>query len=395
MSLSYKKEEFFFCLVCQDSKLWRIEAFNALNRVTSDCRPFPSGGDLFVCAKCGAVQKVPSVRWREEISEIYAEYNAYYQSGGEEQIVFDTNAKVHRRRSDIIFSNLKTTTTFPLRGRVLDVGCGNGASLISMSSTMPDWSFSGYELGDSTKARLARIPRFEKLHTGHLHDISEHFDLVTMIHSLEHFPSPASVLKDLLQIVGNGQLFIEVCNVEENPFDILIADHLIHFSPSSLKNLLLLSGFKIKTLATNWISKEISLLAYSQNHYFDDLTNLNAAKDDSDLIYQKINGYVRWLNQLRQLATDIATERYSFGLFGTSIAATWLASQLIEKIDFFVDEDINRIGRDHLGRPVISLVDIPKDAKVLIALAPNTALSVYERLTNTVQCALVMPPSLS
>ncbi len=369
-----------------------VVGFGALPRITSDCRPYSVGGSLYVCLSCGGVQKLPDERWLREISDIYAGYEAYYQSGGEEQIVFDRTTGTPRRRSDLLLSRLAENATLPTHGRALDVGCGNGATLAAMNAVLANWTFSGYEIGDGALPRLACIPRFESLHTGSLDAIGQRFDLVTMIHSLEHFSSPASTLSQLLPIVGSGQLFIEVCNVEENPFDILVADHLMHFSPATLTKLLHRSGFETICLATDWVAKEISLLARVQDSQVADTSTISS---DPDQTYARLVGYVSWLQQLRKLALITADGKQPFGLFGTSIAATWLAPQLVDKITFFVDEDVNRIGRKHLGIPVISPVDIPRDAKVLLALAPKIASIISKRLDSVLPCSLIMPPILS
>jgi hypothetical protein len=57
--------------------------------------------------------------------------------------------------------------------------------------------------------------------------------------------------------------------------------------------------------------------------------------------------------QLEAIARQVQSlaERPAFGLFGTAIAATWLDAQTGQAARFFVDEDTNRIGRTHLGRP--------------------------------------------
>jgi hypothetical protein len=383
------------CQICGQNVMREVDGFTALPRITSDCRSYPSGGQLYVCMACGGVQKLPNAQWLNEIAVIYTGYEAYYQSGGEEQIVFDRATGMPRRRSDVLLSCLAENAMLPTHGRALDVGCGNGATLAAMSAALADWTFSGYEIGDGALPRLARIPRFESLHTGSLDAIAQRFDLVTMIHSLEHFPSPASALAQLLPIVGSGQLFIEVCNVEENPFDILVADHLMHFSPGTLSKLVHRSGFAAISIATDWVAKEVSLLARIQDPQLIDTSTVTTVTSDPDQTYQRIVGYVSWLQQLRQLALTTADGNHPFGLFGTSIAATWLAPQLIDKIGFFVDEDVNRVGREHLGRPVISPADIPQDAKVLLALAPNIASTISKRLSHILSCSLIMPPALT
>lgn len=377
----------YFCQICGSPTLREVPGFSDLARITSDCRPFASGGMLTVCGECGAVQKAPTKAWLSEISEIYSGYAAYYQSGGDEQIIFDRSSGLPRRRSDVLVERLSNVGSLPVKGSVLDVGCGNGVTLASISRMMPGWQLNGFEIGEGNLPRLSAIPGFCHLYTGSLASIDKGFDLVTMIHSLEHFLAPQEALRMLHGGACGNYLFVEVCNIDENPFDILVADHLMHFSPATLSRLLLRAGFSTVLAATDWVAKEISLLATTGPTN----TSPSIFQDgvDSERAYQRVSDYVQWLRNLRQSALDAAATSDSFGLFGTSIAATWLAPQLDDKVEFFVDEDSSRVGRMHLGCPIIHPNDIPPDAVVFLALAPSVANDLVRRFVH-LQCRLVV-----
>lgn len=372
------------CQICDACDLSEVKNFSSLPRITSDCRSHAAGGRLFVCLACGGVQKLPDALWSKEIEGIYSKYEAYYQSEGDEQIVFDRLTGTPRRRSDVILERLSADKQLGAKGRAIDVGCGNGATLSAMSRVLAGWSFSGFELGDGSLLRLSRIPRFEKLYTGKLSAINGPFDLVTMVHALEHFPSPGDALSRLLPFVGNGKIFIEVSNVEENPFDILIADHLMHFSPATLSNLLKRTGLIPTVVATDWIPKEISLLAKAGEGQKAkcglDVLGRAAAGDRA---FARITTYVEWLQKTVNLVGKLTSGKNSLGIFGTSIAGTWLAGAVTNAVDFFVDEDPSRIGREHMGKPILSPSEVPEGAKVYFALAPNLATLVATRLRST------------
>ena len=373
------------CLVCTAERLLPVPGFGELPRITSDCRPFRPGGELFVCEECGAAQKRASAVWLEEIGEIYRAYASYYQSGGDEQIVFDRASGRPRRRSDVILERL--VPHLPSAGAVLDVGCGNGVTLKSMSAALPSWELNGYEIGEGALPLLKSIPRFHRLHTGDLQGIDRTFDLVSMIHSLEHFPSPADALRQIRALTDGGTLFVQVCNVEENPFDVLVADHLMHFSPDSLTRLLARTGFRVGQLATGWVPKEISLTARRGT-----APAVAPDPDRAQVRYRQIGGYVAWLKELTDLGRRLAGENRPLAIFGTSIAATWLGSQLADGIQFFVDEDPSRAGRTHLGKPILPPADVPDGCTVYLALAPSVATMIASRLQHG-RMRLVLPPA--
>ena len=71
------------------------------------------------------------------------------------------------------------------------------------------------------------------------------------------------------------------------------------------------------------------------------------------------------------------------GLFGTSIAGTWLASEAGERVGFFVDEDPARTGRMYLGRPVHAPADVPPGSRVFVGLPPAVAAGICTRLARS------------
>jgi len=378
------------CLVCDSADLSPVAGFAVLPRITSDCRAFAPGGELFVCLECGTVQKQPSTTWVREIGEIYSKYASYYQSGGDEQVVFDVASGRPRRRSDVLMERLAGTRGLPAVGTALDVGCGNGVTLISMSTLFPQWALNGFELSEGARPRLERIPGFEQLYTTSLPAIGRQFDLVTMIHSLEHFPSPKEALESVWDLVGDGHLFIEVCDFDQNPFDILVADHVIHFSRMSLHHLLGLSGFSQISSTTDWVHKEISCLARGGAGREEFPGSDRAASID---VWKRTSQHVAWLRAMIEAARNLASGLKPFGIFGTSIAATWVGSQLDGKIAFFVDEDESRVGKVHLERPILRPTDVPRGSVVYLTLAPVVAEMVARKLA-TLPIDFVLPPRL-
>jgi SAM-dependent methyltransferase len=324
-----------------------------------------------------------------EIGEIYSKYEAYYQGAGDEQLSQDRRTGKLRRRSAILVDHLIEQLKLPASGSVLDVGCGSGVTLRAFSEQRPDWNLDGHELGKHNLAKLRALRSFRKLHTGSIGDIASRYDLLTMIHSLEHFPDPAGALGELRPLLAAaGRLFIEVSNIEENPFDILIADHLMHFSPATLETLLCRSGWDPIATSTQWVGKEISATAAvaavaSEAEHACGSTSIRG--------WARLDATLSWLERFTSDARSAAKGNAHFGVFGTSISGTWLASQLGDSVDFFVDEDASRIGKTLLGRPILSPREVSPKASVFLALTPATARSVKPRFLDH-PASWLLPP---
>jgi len=367
------------CLICGEAGVKFIEEFGILPRITSDCRPYKAGGKLGVCKNCSAVQKIPDEIWFGEISQIYKDYSAYEVGDGSEQLVVDEKTGNPRRRSEIISERIELLNILPDVAMALDVGCGHGVTLDALSNKFPNWRLFGHELDSSKEQHLLKIRNFTKLFTCELLSIEGEFNFISMIHSLEHFSNPFETLCAIKNRLNQkGVLFIEVCNVEENPFDILVADHLTHFSPQSLGVLLERAGYRVLRIENNWVKKELSAIAIQESRLDNQFLENSTYSENA---YKKVHEDISWLHRLVKNAENISKNSDNFGIFGTSIAGTWLASVLKDRVKFFVDEDLSRIGKDYMGLPILSPQSVPAGSDVFLALAPILTGIIKEKLS--------------
>ena len=374
------------CLLC-GGPLAPVPAFEAFARVTSDCRPWPSGGQLAVCRACALVQKPRTAGWRDEAARIYAGYAPYHQSSsGAEQRVFDPGAARPSPRSTRIVEALIAAIGPPAAsGQLLDIGCGNGATLRAFAAAVPGWRLHGLDPHAPDEGALRAIPGFQALHRAALTDMAERFDLVSMVHVLEHLEEPAATLREVAgRLRPGGHLLIQVPCYLDNPYDLLIVDHCSHFTPESLGRLMADAGFAVAAMHRDLVPREITLIARPGTGPAEAMT----VSADAALAHTAAR--LDWLAQVRAQAGE--GREGPFGLFGTSIAATWLFGELGAAVDFFVDEDPSRAGTSYLERPVHAPADIPGGARVLMALARPLAEQIAARLARD-DLALLLPPA--
>jgi 2-polyprenyl-3-methyl-5-hydroxy-6-metoxy-1,4-benzoquinol methylase len=340
---------------------------------------WPAGGELVVCARCGGVQKTTDSEWQRQAADIYANYSIYYQSSGAEQPVVDAASGELVERSARILGRFKAGWSWPSGGRLLDIGSGNGAMLRAFARADPTWRLAGSDLGDRFAEEIGAIPGVSDFYAGPVDDIPGQYDLVTMMHVLEHVPSPVAFLRSLRsRLAGEGFLLVQVPNAERNPFDLLVADHCSHFSPTALHQVLRSAGYGVATLATDWVPKELTALARLESPD----ESQPPPFEESGCRFDEVASDVRWLHAVVADAREVAGQGH-FGLFGTSIAATWLFGELGPTVRFFVDEDPLRAGGLHMGLPVYHPSDAPANSHVLLALAPELACLVARKLAGS------------
>jgi 2-polyprenyl-3-methyl-5-hydroxy-6-metoxy-1,4-benzoquinol methylase len=371
------------CICCGATSLNELIRFKNLPRVSSDCKPIAAGGELFICAACGHIQKGPTAAFKQEIQKFYRDYDSYHQGGGLEQMIADGDGR--SRRSQVLVREVVAASPLPTGGTCIDIGCGVGAFLMALAEQERGLKLHGLELDLRNLERLKKIPGFVSLFYGDISEIAGTYDLISMIHVLEHVEEPRALLAALHEkLTPGGLVFIQVPNVVENPFDLVIADHISHFTPATLRMLMEDAGFEVVTLSEQWVKKELSLLVR---------VNSSESKPvQPRYVSMLATRHLDWLEATLEKARQAAVAG-PFGLFGTSNAAVWLMAGLENDVDFFLDEDEARQGRDFLGKPVLPPRDAPEGATIFIGLAPVIAAKIAERLLRA-DLRIVLPPSL-
>lgn len=199
-----------------------------------------------VCSDCGVAYANPQL----ETQEIESLYTGFYR---EEDELGDSHfANKERQAHDRIGWLLARCPLNP--GRMLEIGCSEGTLLRQLRDDH-GWTVSGFE-PNSYSARHGLETWQLDIEPGFFRSerCTDKFDVVTLIHVIEHLPDPTAFLVEIGRVLNNGgYFFFETPNMESPRVgrisaDLFAAPHLVIFSPQTIERALRKAGFELVAL---------------------------------------------------------------------------------------------------------------------------------------------------
>lgn len=176
-------------------------------------------------------------------------------SDGFDQNYGAASAAARTQRSAYLRHFIRTDLhSLHLIGSALDIGCADGIFLDLLEKV--GWQAFGVEPFPNLRGQDSRISHSPI----EAWDGDAQFDLVTMVHSLEHVADPLLVLLKINQLLRpGGALFIAVPNYggawahlsgESWPW-LNLREHYYHYTTTALRQLLIRAGFTVISLRTS------------------------------------------------------------------------------------------------------------------------------------------------
>lgn len=351
------------CLICSAPLSLALDVGRSV-AVTSDCRVVEDQVRVFRCGACSTLQKIPSPSYLSRVDEIYKGYRIYELSVGREQVKFQVG--LPRARSDIIIENV--LDDIPHGGDFLDIGTGSGVFLKAVNKRFGGRvKLYAHDVTVATRDALVRDLPIEQFYVGDLAQIERRFDLISMVHVLEHVPSPLRALEQVDRLLkDDGVLLVQVPDLEETVFDVVIFDHVCHFSESTLLALLG-KVFPRCAMPHAKISNEITALAGRNARRLEQRRHATVPPARIDL------------SKVSKVTDLLSGTSERMAVFGIAPAGTFCGALLGDRLQCFVDEDTNVQFKRHLGRLILPPDQIDPDVCVFLPQSKNSA-SIQSRL---------------
>lgn len=346
------------CRVC-DSIIPDVAFDDAGPSLTSIRTVLDIRTQVWLCETCGHAQS-PDL---PDVSEFYdTQYRISLDIDGHDQLY--ENASGEQVFRTAYQAELVGQLDIAKGAAVLDFGAGKATTLQRIYDARPDIAPHVFDVStDYTQHWNSWVPANQQATYELPSAWNGKFDLITAHFVLEHVATPVEVLTQLAACLSpDGRLFFSVPDADGNSGDLLVVDHLNHFTEVSVATALAKAGLVIEKVDRNAFAGAFVIIAKAGT------PSAPATPDLTDLRATLIK-WDRILKELSQAKTSDPVAIYGAGFYGSMIL-----TRLAEPPRCFLDRNPYLQGESHLGAPVLSPENCPTDIeKVIVGLNPARA----------------------
>jgi len=369
-----------FCRVCgeQTKPLYAFEA-----ALTSKALPIPGTTRVSACTRCGHAQ----TRVAEDTADYYASHYKFQAASPDEDDLYEVigNQCIYRSQHQAMV--IERLIDFSAALRVLDFGCGKATTLRSLTDRHRAIAPYVFDVSEAYRPFWDEfVPRENQACFATPPEWRDQFDVALSFFALEHVEDPHAFLATLLALLRPGGTAIVVLpNMYTNVSDLLVADHINHFSPTSLRALFASTGFDV--FAIDEAAQRGAFVVTAQRPQSDAIISdspqgVAAATNRSA---HEVAAYWnatadRLRRHARSLPDDASVAIYGSGIYGLFIATIIRDSHPVR---CFLDSNPHRQRLAPLQIPVFAPSDLPHGAKtVFVGLNPTQSRSIMAEVSR-------------
>jgi len=276
--------------------------------------------------------------------------------------------------------------------KLLDFGCGKSLTMHNVCSDVNGFKPYLYDVSGKYMPIWLEITTRDRCAVANTPSEWENsFDVVTSFYALEHIVELEQVCNRVWELLKeNGIFYFIIPNILANPADFIVADHVNHFSSSSISAIMQRTGFEMRHIDTASHDGAIICVVIKSLKTDKDLTATdqvaNPKEDQFNLEVRELAKF--WKLQegrLEDLINKIhKTEKiaiYGAGFYGVFLANLML--QCGREVSQFIDINPYLQGTRMLGADIIAPDFLPSDVMhVLVGLNPIKA----RKIISEVEC---------
>lgn len=214
--------------------------------------------------------------------------------------------------------------------------------------------------------------------------IDEHwrgrFDAVTSYFAIEHVADPMAFLAQIRALLQpGGQLLLALPDVHGNPGDMIVVDHLNHFTNPSIRYALEASGFTVDAVNVSDFPGAFFIKATAcEGSLAEPVAGVAEAMERNAEIchfWERAHGLIA------QAGERMAGQRCA--IYGAGFYGSWIARQVSDKMEIvaFLDQNPNLQGSRFLGVPVVNPAALDDSIRtIFIGLNPRKARAIIDSM---------------
>lgn len=334
---------------------------------------------VYICDSCGHMQSADL----PDVQKFYdTEYQISLTSEDADQLYdFVEGKPIYRTQyqADLILDFVG----LPDSAAVLDYGAAKARSLYHLQERRPDILPHVFDVSEDYRSHWSWVSRGNQATYAAPEEWNRRFDLITAHFVLEHVREPVSVFKDISRLMApTGRFFFTVPDVVGNPADMIVVDHLNHFTETSLQASLENAGMRMESIDATRLRGAYIIVAALKGE--SEQTRLPRESNVPAQLRKLKDCVASWhtaerlIAEAREKSAGKKAVIYGAGVYGTFVFSRIQASG---GIACFLDRNPHVHGRDHLGLPVLSPDELPEDVNVVyVALNPTVARDAMKNL---------------
>ena len=355
------------CCICNEPLGAPVYESARLVSITSLCQVLEGPTRVWHCANCGHTQTAPL----PALEKFYAEdYHILTASDEEDQLYAVRDGEIFFRTEHQV-ATLMGKLDLPPNAQVLDYGCGKAATLKALCGRRDDITPHAYDVGEQYRSFWESFVPAENQAVYEVPaEWTGRFDAVVSFFALEHVAAPQSFVAAAHRLLRDGGTFyFLVPNLFTNTADLVVADHVNHFSERSLHRLLSGAGFAVCEIDS--AAHNSAWVVVAEKRGAEGISAVtNSVADAVNVMadyWREFGGRVLAFEN----ANDGEAAIYGSGFYGTFIHACLEQPELVT---CFLDQNPHRQKQTLLAKPILVPEALPESVRRLyVGLNPRMA----------------------
>jgi SAM-dependent methyltransferase len=369
------------CNICRNTSLSSVYESPDDLSITTMGKLISGKTRVYLCDECGHLQtnELPN------IYEYYAqEYEINLTSDEEDQLYkVEEGKSIYRadHQAEILMSKIK----FQGGCRVLDYGCAKSPTLKKLIINQPDIEPFLFDVTDKYISFWERFPKPVQW------SIKQPklawygtMDVVLSFYALEHVANLHDAIRNIKLLLKPGGIFyFLVPNVYHNIADFVVADHINHFSESSLQSLLQMEGFvNIEVDEKSHVAAFVvrAILAPTDSNNGNKVANIAV---NHQVVFDMADYWKSIVGKIREFELHI--DNGTASVYGAGFYGNFIMSVLRnpDRINCVIDQNEHLLGREVRGKRIVPPDALPAQVThVLVGMNPNNARTNINAITS-------------